>query len=101
MVENEIILKGCKVTKKFRGLVAVQEVDFEIPQGSIYGLIGPNGAGKSTLFNMVTRYLPLTDGEIYYHGHRIDALSTTSILSLIHISEPTRRRDSSRMPSSA
>ena len=79
MVENEIILKGCKVTKKFRGLVAVQEVDFEIPQGSIYGLIGPNGAGKSTLFNMVTRYLPLTEGEIYYHGHRIDALSTTRI----------------------
>lgn len=79
MVENEIILKGCKVTKKFRGLVAVQDVDFEIPKGSIYGLIGPNGAGKSTLFNMVTRYLPLTDGEIYYHDHRIDALNTTSI----------------------
>jgi ABC-type branched-subunit amino acid transport system ATPase component len=79
MVESEIILKGFKVTKKFRGLVAVQEVDFEIPKGSIYGLIGPNGAGKSTLFNMVTRYLPLTDGEIYYHGKRIGGLSTTNI----------------------
>jgi len=79
MVDNKIILKGCKVTKKFRGLTAVLAVDFEIPQGSIYGLIGPNGAGKSTLFNMVTRYLPLTDGEIYYRGHRIDASSTTRI----------------------
>ena len=79
MAEKEIILKGYKVTKKFRGLVAVQDVDFEIPKGSIYGLIGPNGAGKSTLFNMVTRYMPLTEGEIYYQGRRIDTLSTTSI----------------------
>jgi ABC-type branched-subunit amino acid transport system ATPase component len=77
--QSEIILKGHKVTKKFRGLVAVRDVDFEIRAGSIYGLIGPNGAGKSTLFNMVTGYLPATSGEIYYQGRRIDELATTSI----------------------
>ncbi len=79
MTENEIVLKGYGVTKKFRGLLAISNVDFEIPKGSICGLIGPNGAGKSTLFNMVTRYLPITKGEIYYNEHRIDALTTTAI----------------------
>jgi len=79
MGESQIILKGLKLTKKFRGLVAVRDVDFEIRTGSICGLIGPNGAGKSTLFNMVTGYLPPTSGEIYYQGQRIDELGTTSI----------------------
>jgi ABC-type branched-subunit amino acid transport system ATPase component len=79
MREGEIILRGRRVTKRFRGLVAIRELDFEIPKGSICGLIGPNGAGKSTLFNMITRYLPLTNGEIQYCGRRIDHLSTTQI----------------------
>lgn len=70
------ILQGRDVTKKFRGLTAIDSVDFELHEGWVYGLIGPNGAGKSTLFNMVTAYYPLTAGEIRYRGERIDGLPT-------------------------
>ncbi|PWB63518.1 MAG: ABC transporter ATP-binding protein [Bradyrhizobiaceae bacterium] len=70
------ILSGRDVTKKFRGLTAIDSVDFELQEGRIYGLIGPNGAGKSTLFNLVTAYYPLTTGEIRYRGERIDGLPT-------------------------
>ncbi|MCZ7656884.1 MAG: ABC transporter ATP-binding protein [Xanthobacteraceae bacterium] len=70
------ILSGRDVTKKFRGLTAIDSVDFELQEGRIYGLIGPNGAGKSTLFNLVTAYYPLTAGEIRYRGERIDGLPT-------------------------
>jgi ABC-type branched-subunit amino acid transport system ATPase component len=70
------ILSGHGVTKKFRGLTAINAVDFALHEGLIYGLIGPNGAGKSTMFNMVTNYYPLTSGEIRFRGQRIDGLPT-------------------------
>ena len=70
------VLSGHGVTKRFRGLTAIDSVDFELHEGRIYGLIGPNGAGKSTLFNMVTAYYPLTAGEIRYRGERVDRLPT-------------------------
>ncbi|HWK67600.1 MAG TPA: ABC transporter ATP-binding protein [Rhizobiaceae bacterium] len=65
---SEIILSGRGVTKKFRGLTAIENVDFDIPEGAIYGLIGPNGAGKSTLFNLITGYYELSAGEIRFRG---------------------------------
>jgi ABC-2 type transport system ATP-binding protein len=58
-----IDLKG--VTKKFGSVVAVNDVTFEVPDGSAFGLIGPNGAGKTTTFSMLAGYLEPTDGEIY------------------------------------
>lgn len=71
---SETILVGRGVTKRFRGLTAIDRVDFEIPRGAIYGLIGPNGAGKSTLFNLVTGYHPLSEGEILFQGKRLDSM---------------------------
>ncbi|MEJ2034363.1 MAG: ABC transporter ATP-binding protein, partial [Deltaproteobacteria bacterium] len=79
MADSETVLRGSRVTKRFRGLLALKDIDFEIRRGAICSLIGPNGAGKSTLFNIVTRYLPLTSGEVYYCGHRIDNSDTISI----------------------
>jgi ABC-type branched-subunit amino acid transport system ATPase component len=76
---NDIILSGSGVSKHFRGLAAVERVDFRIPRGSICGLIGPNGAGKSTLFNLITGYYPLSAGEIRYNGQRVDGLATSRI----------------------
>lgn len=70
------ILSGRRVTKRFSGLTAMNQIDFDIPEGSIYGLIGPNGAGKSTLFNLITGYHPLSDGEIRFRGKPIDAMPT-------------------------
>lgn len=68
---SEYILEGRKVTKRFGGLVAVNSVDIGLKKGEILGLIGPNGAGKTTLFNMLSGNMPMTEGELYYHGKLI------------------------------
>ncbi|KPQ06787.1 MAG: branched-chain amino acid transport system ATP-binding protein [Rhodobacteraceae bacterium HLUCCA12] len=73
---SQIILSGRGVSKSFRGLKAIQDVDFDIPEGSIFGLIGPNGAGKSTLFNLITGYYPLTAGEIRFKDQDLSPLPT-------------------------
>ncbi len=73
------ILELDRVTKRFRGLVATDNVSLAVQAGSITSLIGPNGAGKSTIFNLVTGYLPVSEGQIRFHGERIDGLSTTTI----------------------
>jgi branched-chain amino acid transport system permease protein len=66
-------------TKRFGGLVAVNDVSFQVPRGHIVGLIGPNGAGKSTTFNLVTGVLELSGGEIRFAGERIDGLTPRQI----------------------
>ena len=71
MSENSVILSGKGVTKRFGGLVAVSSVDIELNKGEILGLIGPNGAGKTTLFNMLSGTMPMTEGQLYYHGKLI------------------------------
>jgi ABC-type branched-subunit amino acid transport system ATPase component len=73
------ILTLKNVTKRFRGLVAINDVSLELAEGSISSLIGPNGAGKSTLFNLVTGYVPPTAGEIHFGGERIDGVPTDRI----------------------
>ena len=73
------ILELKSVTKRFRGLVAADDVSLKVEPGTITSLIGPNGAGKSTIFNLVTGYLPLTAGEILFHDTRIDGHSTVSL----------------------
>ena len=58
------------VRKEFGGLVAVNDVSFQIRAGEIVGLIGPNGAGKSTTFNLITGVLALTRGAVRFRGER-------------------------------
>jgi ABC-type branched-subunit amino acid transport system ATPase component/branched-subunit amino acid ABC-type transport system permease component len=57
--------------KVFGGLVAVNDVNFDVESGRIIGLIGPNGAGKSTTFNLITGVLPLSSGQIQFEGHAL------------------------------
>ena len=57
--------------KEFGGLVAVNDVDFTIPERSIVSLIGPNGAGKTTFFNMLTGVYKPTAGQIVFDGHDV------------------------------
>jgi branched-chain amino acid transport system ATP-binding protein len=64
-------LEGTNITKRFGGVVALQDVSFEIETGETVGLIGPNGAGKSTLFNVITGALGPTDGQVYFDGDDI------------------------------
>jgi branched-chain amino acid transport system ATP-binding protein len=68
---NELVLQARKVTKAFGGLVAVREVDLEIPEGSIISLIGPNGAGKTTFFNVIVGILDPTGGDVRLGGRRL------------------------------
>jgi branched-chain amino acid transport system ATP-binding protein len=79
---TEPILRLTNVTKRFRGLIAINDVSLDLAAGSISSLIGPNGAGKSTLFNLVTGYVPPSAGEIYFHGSRIDGVPTEKIAAL-------------------
>ena len=76
---GETVLAVHSARKQFGGLVAVNDVSFEVRAGEIVGLIGPNGAGKSTLFNLITGVLPLTAGRVDFRGERIDALSSRRI----------------------
>ena len=73
------ILEATKITKMFGGLVAVNNVDFIIPRGSICSLIGPNGAGKTTFFNMITGLYVPTSGTILFDGRSIAGLKPNAV----------------------
>jgi len=79
---GQIVLDVRAVRKEFGGLVAVNNVSFEVRAGEILGLIGPNGAGKSTTFNLVTGVLPATRGEVALLGRRIETLRSREIARL-------------------
>jgi len=67
------------VSKRFRGLLAVDKVSFELPQGAIYAVIGPNGAGKTTLFNMIAGVFAPDGGTIHFAGEKIDGLPPNEV----------------------
>jgi len=79
---GEVVLDVREARKEFGGLVAVNDVSFEVRAGEILGLIGPNGAGKSTTFNLVTGVLPATRGQVTLLGKRIDSLASRRIARL-------------------
>ena len=56
------------LTKNFKGITAVSDLDLSVEKGEIVGIIGPNGAGKTTLFNMITGFFPPTKGKIIFKG---------------------------------
>ena len=76
---GETLLEVRAAEKRFGGLVAVNQLSFELKSGEILGLIGPNGAGKSTMFNLVTGVLKSDGGEILFRGERIEHLASSAI----------------------
>ena len=76
---GEVVLDVQQARKEFGGLVAVNDVSFQVHAGEIMGLIGPNGAGKSTTFNLVTGVLPLTRGAVVLRGESIGSLASRQI----------------------
>jgi branched-chain amino acid transport system ATP-binding protein len=68
-----LILETRGLTKEFRGFTAVHGVDLKIRRGTIHALIGPNGAGKTTVFNLLTKFLEPSAGQILYNGADITA----------------------------
>jgi branched-chain amino acid transport system ATP-binding protein len=76
------ILEVKNLTRRFGGLVAVNDVSFTIIQYEIFGLIGPNGAGKTTLFNLMTGFLTPSSGQLLYQGAEFSQKLPHQIASL-------------------
>ncbi|HTJ61860.1 MAG TPA: ABC transporter ATP-binding protein [Candidatus Saccharimonadales bacterium] len=77
---SETLLRIDHVSKRFGGLVAVNDVSLDIGRGEIVGLIGPNGAGKTTLFGCVVGLIRPTAGTITFEGQRVDGLSQHAVV---------------------
>jgi branched-chain amino acid transport system ATP-binding protein len=69
----DTILETRSLTKAFKGFVAVNAVNLKVQRGHIHALIGPNGAGKTTCFNLLTKFLVPTSGQIFFNGQDITA----------------------------
>jgi len=78
-MSDDIILETRALTKEFKGFVAVNKVDLKVRRGSIHALIGPNGAGKTTCFNLLTKFLTPTSGQIIFDGQDITAETSAHI----------------------
>ena len=70
---GQALLSVRGVTVRFGGIVALDGVTFDVPEGGICGLIGPNGAGKTTLFNCLSRLYQYQEGDILFQGKSITA----------------------------
>ncbi|KAF1020332.1 MAG: putative multidrug ABC transporter ATP-binding protein YbhF [Paracidovorax wautersii] len=68
---SDIILETRHMTKEFKGFTAVSDVNLRVRRGAIHALIGPNGAGKTTCFNLLTKFLVPTRGQILFNGEDI------------------------------
>ncbi|MBL8289050.1 MAG: ABC transporter ATP-binding protein [Rubrivivax sp.] len=68
---SDVILETRGLVKQFFGFVAVDQVNLKVRRGQIHALIGPNGAGKTTCFNLLTKFLPPTSGQILFEGEDI------------------------------
>ena len=76
------LLEVKNLTKAFGGLLAVNDVSFNVEEGEILGLIGPNGSGKTTTFNCINQFFPVTSGDIRFKGKSIIGLKTHQICHL-------------------
>ncbi len=79
---DRYLLSTQGLTKEFKGFVAVKDVSLKVREGTIHALIGPNGAGKTTFFNLLTKFLTPTAGQIFYHDANITALRPAEISRL-------------------
>ena len=68
---SDIILETRDLTREFKGFVAVNQVNLKVQRGHIHALIGPNGAGKTTCFNLLTKFLAPSSGQILFNGRDI------------------------------
>jgi branched-chain amino acid transport system ATP-binding protein len=71
--ENILVMK--RLTMRFGGLVAVNELELNVQERSIHSIIGPNGAGKTTVFNCIMQNLKISSGQIWFRGERMDGLT--------------------------
>jgi len=80
--QQGMILEVRGLTKRFDGLVANKDIDFDIPRRSIVSIIGPNGAGKTTLFNQISGFFEPTEGTIVFDGIPLGGLAPHDVVEL-------------------
>ena len=71
-METPVVISAVKLTKRYAELVAVDEITFTIHGGECFGCLGPNGAGKTSIMKMITCVSPVTSGELWVDGKRVD-----------------------------
>ena len=76
---SDFILQTINLTKDFKGFTAVRRVNLNVERGQIHALIGPNGAGKTTCFNLLTKFLSPTAGQIIFNGRDITGLMPAQV----------------------
>jgi len=76
---DDTILQTQGLTKEFLGFAAVSNVNLQVKRGSIHALIGPNGAGKTTVFNLLTKFIQPTQGQIQFNGIDITRESSVQV----------------------
>jgi branched-chain amino acid transport system ATP-binding protein len=77
-----MLLRVNNLSVRFGGLLAIEDLSFEVREGEVLSLIGPNGAGKTTAFNAITGYLAPTSGEIVFQGRSIDNMKPHQVAAL-------------------
>ena len=92
---SEPALRTEKLTKRFGGLTAVDDLSFSLAGGRLHAIIGPNGAGKTTLFNLISGLLAPDAGQVFFHGRDITGFKP-------HADQPSRHQahaaDQERVP---
>lgn len=78
-MSSEFVLETRNLVKEFKGFTAVDDVNLKVRRGHIHALIGPNGAGKTTVFNLLTKFLIPTRGQILFNDHDITAMKSAAI----------------------
>ncbi|MBK1852072.1 MULTISPECIES: ABC transporter ATP-binding protein [unclassified Marinobacter] len=78
-MSDQYVLETRNLVKEFKGFIAVNDVNLQIQQGHIHALIGPNGAGKTTVFNLLTKFLIPTRGQILFNGEDITSTKSAQI----------------------
>jgi ABC-type branched-subunit amino acid transport system ATPase component len=76
------LIEARDLTKRFGGIIAVDNLDLAVQQGELVGLIGPNGSGKTTMINLLTGHLAPASGHIFLRGRRADGLAPSEFAAL-------------------
>jgi branched-chain amino acid transport system ATP-binding protein len=82
IISDEVVLSITQLKKSFKGLIAVNNISFDVKKGELVGIIGPNGAGKTTLFNLITGFLKYDTGQIMYKNTDISKKKPAKIAKL-------------------
>ena len=80
MAREDLLLEVNGITKRFGGIVAVENVSFKVHEGEVISIIGPNGAGKTTVFNMLTGVYKVDEGTIKFKGEEIQSINPRDIV---------------------